>query len=369
MTRHASGPSPDDEPPDVAAGPRQSIDPTTDASVEGSLDPIEGDTPLEEVVAEQPFEAVVPLRSPLAIGGTAVAGFAMGMVEMVPGFSGGTVALVAGIYERLVGTIRQGARFLSLVVRGRFTDGLRALLAIDWAFAVALLVGLVAALFTIAPALLALIESHPIALQAVLIGLVLGAAVVTSRQLRAAAPWHVLLGVIAAMAAFFGLGFSGGTIADPSLLVLLVGGMIAISAWILPGVSGSLLLVVLGLWPAVLTALSDRDIPAILAFGVGCIIGLALFSTLLNWALTRAHDLVLAILIGLMIGSVRVLWPWPSDGEIGDPTLGTPVVSEALLAGAFALAAFAIVWMFGLAAAAIMRRRATPDLEPDTDPA
>ncbi len=316
----------------------------------GRVDASAADDP--RVIAGPP-----PMRSPLALGGTGVTGFAMGIAEVIPGFSGGTVALVAGIYERLIAAIRQGARVLSLLVRGRVPDAVVALRAIDWLFLGALLVGMLTAVFTLASALERLIDERPVELSAVFLGLVLGAAIVASRQLRAPAPWHLLVGAVAAVVAFFGLGVSPGTITDPSLVLVLVGGAVAISAWILPGVSGSFLLLVLGLWPAVVGAVADRDLLLLGVFAIGCGVGLAVFSTLLHWLLARAHDVVLAVLLGLMVGSVRILWPWPSDDGIGSPTLGAPEGDTVLLAFALALAAFALVWMFGLAASAVERRR------------
>ncbi len=316
----------------------------------GRVDASAADDP--RVIAGPP-----PMRSPLALGGTGVTGFAMGIAEVIPGFSGGTVALVAGIYERLIAAIRQGARVLSLLVRGRVPDAVVALRAIDWLFLGALLVGMLTAVFTLASALERLIDERPVELSAVFLGLVLGAAIVASRQLRAPAPWHLLVGAVAAVVAFFGLGVSPGTITDPSLVLVLVGGAVAISAWILPGVSGSFLLLVLGLWPAVVGAVADRDLLLLGVFAIGCGVGLAVFSTLLHWLLARAHDVVLAVLLGLMVGSVRILWPWPSDDGIGSPTLGAPEGDTVLLALALGLAAFALVWMFGLAASAVERRR------------
>jgi putative membrane protein len=327
--------------------------------------PHDGEATLEELVAERPSEALTPMRHPLALAGTSVAGFAMGVAEVVPGFSGGTVALVAGIYERLVATIRQGARSASLLLRGRPHDALRAFAAIEWPFVGVLLVGMLLAVFTLAGRLERLIEERPVELSAVFLGLVLGAAVVASRQLRAPTPWHVLVGVVAAAVTFVALGVSPGTIDDPALLMILIGGALAVSAWILPGVSGSFLLLVLGLYPAVVGAVADRDLLVVAVFVLGCGVGIAAFSTLLNWLLARAHDVVLAALLGVMVGSVRILWPYPSDEGLGNPALGAPEGDTVFLALALALAAFALVWMFGLAASAVERRRAGRPAETD----
>jgi putative membrane protein len=354
-----------EHPPDPDLG--SDLDPGPGADVGSGVDPIapvtglrmehDGTAPLEEVVAETPIEAAAPMRSPLALGGTVLAGFAMGIAELVPGFSGGTVALVAGIYERLIASIRQGARTLSLLLRGRPKDALRAFLAIDWAFVTVLLIGMLTAVFTLASTLEQVIVERPVELRAVFLGLILGAALVASRQLRAPNPWHVLLGVTSAAAFFVLLGFTRGEIAEPSGLWFLVGGALAIMAWILPGVSGSFLLVVLGIYTSVIGALSARDVVLIGLFAIGALVGLASFSTLLNWVLARYHDLMLAVLIGLMVGSARILWPWPEDKALGSTELGAPEGSAAFLALALGLAAFALVWMFGLAAAAVERRR------------
>jgi putative membrane protein len=188
---------------------------------------------------------------------------------------------------------------------------------------------------------------------------VLGAAVVAGRRLREGRALHLLVVVAAAALAFIGLGFSPGTIEDPNLLLIVAGGAIAITAWILPGVSGSFLLLILGLYPTVVTAAADRDLGILILFAIGCLLGLAAFSTFLNWLLARAHDLVLAALIGLMVGSVRVLWPWPSEAGVGGSAeLGAPVGTEAFLALALALVAFSLVYMGGLSASAVQRYRA-----------
>jgi putative membrane protein len=317
----------------------------------------DGTAPLGELVVPTSIEAAAPMRDPLALAGTVAAGFAMGIAELVPGFSGGTVALVAGIYERLIASIRQGARTLSLLVRGRPKDALRALLAIDWVFVTVLLVGMLTAVFLLASTLEGLLEERPAELRGVFLGLILGASLVASRQLREPSARHALVGVASAVAFFVLLGFSRGEITEPSAWWFLLGGGLSIMAWILPGVSGSFLLVVLGLYGGVIGALSARDLPLIALFAVGALLGLAAFSTLLNWVLARYHDLLLAALIGLMVGSARVLWPWPADKALGSAELGAPPGAEAFLAVALGLTAFALVYMFGLAASAVERRR------------
>jgi putative membrane protein len=337
------------------------MDPSDDCSRNApvdaaAVDPF-GEGPPEDLRPEVPREAARPLRGVIALAGTVATGVAMGVAEVVPGFSGGTVALVAGIYERLIAAIRQGARVVSLLLRGRAHDAWCALTLLDWPFVIALFGGMVVTVFTVASPLRRLLDARPVEMSSVFLGLVLGAAIVAARQLRRPAAVHLVIGAASAALAFAGLGLSPGTLVDPSPLVVLLGGAVAVSAWILPGVSGSFLLLVIGLYTAVVGAVADRDLLVLAIFGLGCGIGLAVFSTLLNWLLARYHDLVLAVLLGLMVGSVRILWPWPSATGVGNPRLGAPEADTALLALALALAAFALVLLFGLTATAIEERR------------
>jgi putative membrane protein len=304
----------------------------------------------DDFFVPRPVEAMPETapRGPLALLGTALVGFAMGTADVVPGFSGGTVALVAGIYERLIANVRQGARTLSLLLRGRTEPAWRALLAIEWPFIVTLLLGIGTAIVVLATTLRTLLTEQPVAMSAVFLGLVLGATVVAFRELRAPGAIHWVIMLLVAVLVFLGLGFRPGPLTDPSLPVLFVAGAVAVCAMILPGVSGSFLLLLLGVYQPVLDAVADRRFLTVAVVALGGVVGLASFSTLLNWALRRYHDLVLAALLGLMLGSVRILWPWPSDEGVGNPVLGAPEGNEWLLAAALALSAFAVVWMLGL---------------------
>jgi putative membrane protein len=112
-------------------------------------------------------------------------------------------------------------------------------------------------------------------------------------------------------------------VADPSWLVIFGAGAIAICAMILPGISGSFLLLMLGMYDFIISAVDERDFPVLGVFALGCVVGLALFSQVLDWALGNYHDIVVAAMVGLLIGSLRVLWPWPGgvdSTEIGSPT-------------------------------------------------
>ena len=170
----------------------------------------------------------------------------------------------------------------------------------------------------------------------------------------------LMVGVGATM--FFLLGLRSDTeVANDALEVVtepwwvfLLAGSIAICAMILPGVSGSFLLVMLGMYTEVLGAVNDRDITSLAAFGIGCVIGLALFSTGLNWALEHHHDLVMAAMIGLMLGSLRVLWAWPggtATTELGRPSGDVLVPTLLAVLGAAVVIGVVLVAMLGIGVA------------------
>lgn len=270
-------------------------------------------------------------------------GFLMGSADVVPGVSGGTIALVLGIYERLVSSIRSASSAIGAAGRGSFIEMKRHLKEVRWSFLLTLLSGILAAVLTLAHLIEVQLEERPVLLAAAFFGLVVGSVFIATRLLQAPKPGHALIAVVIGGALFVTLGFGSGAPApDPTLWVFLGSGALAICAMILPGISGSLILVLIGMYDRVLSAVNGRDYAAIGVFALGALAGLALFSQLLDRALRSAHDVVLAGLIGLMAGSVRILWPWP-DG-VNSPVLGEPTGQawQALVAAVVG-AAFVIV--------------------------
>lgn len=238
----------------------------------------------------------------------------MGAADIVPGVSGGTIALVFGIYEQLLDNVRRGARAIGSLARADLSGFARHLASVQWTFMLPLATGIGAALAVLASVIEGLLETNPEEMAGLFLGLVAGSIVVAWLLLRDRTPSD--LGIMAAVGAvtFIALGFQSGPVADPSPLVFFGAGAIAICAMILPGISGSFLLLMMGMYAAVLGAVHDRtasDLVSLAAFALGAVVGLALFSTGLGWLLDRYHNRVLAVLIGLMIGSFRVLWPWP----------------------------------------------------------
>ncbi len=258
-----------------------------------------------------------------------VRGFAMGAADLVPGVSGGTVALVLGIYERLVASIRAGSRGLGSLLRidpGGFRGWMS---RVEWLLVLPLLAGILVAVLSLARLIQGLLHDQPELMAAVFLGLVAGSVVVAWRLIRAPRPVHAVVIAGVGVVVFVLLGLQGGTseesvrqVASPPLWAYFFAGAVAICAMILPGISGSFILVLLGMYGPLLAAVTGLDILVLTVFMAGCVIGLALFSQVLHRALQLHHDIVLAALIGLMAGSIRVLWPWPlgvESTELGAP--------------------------------------------------
>ena len=244
----------------------------------------------------------------------------MGAADIVPGVSGGTVALVLGIYDRLINNVRLGARGLKQLLTGDISSFKETLVRIEWVWLISLLVGILVAVAALSSVLEQLLDDEPVKMSALFIGLVVGTIYVAIRMLDRidATTVAIMLGV--GVALFLLLGLKSDTVvADDaaevvtrSPLIFFLVGAIAICAMILPGISGSFLLVMMGMYTEVLGAVNDRDVVSLGAFAVGAVLGLALFSTLLHWLLDNYHNWVIAAMVGLMLGSTRVLWPWPN---------------------------------------------------------
>ncbi len=273
-------------------------------------------------------------------------GFAMGCADIVPGVSGGTVALVLGVYRRLIDAIRTGSLALGSFAKLDVRTGVERLKAVEWSLLLPLLAGILTAILVLSHLIETLLEDRPVEMAGLFMGLVLGSVVIAWGLLENKGLRTLLLMLASAVVVFLLMGLTSGTseesvtqAADPTLLAFFGAGAIAICAMILPGISGSFLLVTMGMYGAVLSAVNDRDIAVVGVFALGCVLGLAVFSQLLHWALSEHYDTVMALLIGLMLGSLRVLWPWPGgveSTELAAPA--DPVAGPVLLAvGGFAV--------------------------------
>lgn len=268
-------------------------------------------------------------------------GFLMGTADVVPGVSGGTVALVLGIYERLIATVRQGAHVIPAIARADIGGAWKRALAVDWKFIIPLLAGVLTAVAILAGPLTHLLEEYPAQMAAAFFGLVVASIVLAWETLQRRDGLRIGVLALSAVVTFLVLGLRSGEDTDPQLWWVFLAGAIAICAMILPGISGSFILLMLGLYDYVLGAVDDRDLVIMVVFALGCIAGLAGFSSLLHAMLRSHHDTVLAALIGLMAGSLRVLWPWP--GGVESTELASPVWSEVPIALVLAVVAAALI--------------------------
>ncbi len=238
------------------------------------------------------------------------------------------MALVTGIYGRLVRAIGRGALGLGRLLRGDFRGSARSLRGVEWPFVISIVAGAGLAVAVLAGVVENLLREQPVRTAAVFFGLIGGAIVVAWWLLREPAVAHAIAAGAVGAVSFVLFGFRGAAVHDPDWYVFVGAGALAICAFILPGVSGSFLLLAIGMYQHVLGAISDLVPGSLLPFALGAATGLGLFARLLEWLLDRYHDLVVAAMIGLMIGSFRILWPWPAglgdESGVGATTLGRP---------------------------------------------
>ncbi len=239
-------------------------------------------------------------------------GVAMGAADVVPGVSGGTIAVVLGIYERLVDAIRGASTAAGRLLRGDWRGCGRRLAAVDWWLLVPLLVGILSTIGLLASVIETQLRERPETMAGLFCGLVAASAVSACRLFEWRGALQVGLMAVSAAGTFALLGLQSGPVADPSLPVLAAAGAVAICAMILPGISGAFLLLMLGMYGAVINVVTDLRYIDAAVFLAGAAVGLALFSTVLGRLLDRARNPVMAVMVGLMAGSLRVLWPWPN---------------------------------------------------------
>lgn len=274
----------------------------------------------------------------------------MGSADVVPGVSGGTIALVLGIYERLIASVRAGSSALGHFARADIEGAIEWLRRVEWWFLLPLLAGIALAVASLASLIDTQLDDHPIEVAALFLGLVAGSVLIAWRVLRNRDLPRLLVLVVVGLAVFVALGLRSGTTeetvsqaSDPALASVFIAGALAICAMILPGISGSLILVMLGMYTPVLDAVTGADFGILAVFLAGATLGLALFAQLLGRALERHHDTVMAALIGLMLGSTRVLWPWPNGLDGTDLAAPDGSIAAAVILATLGLAAvFAI---------------------------
>lgn len=258
----------------------------------------------------------------------------MGAADVVPGVSGGTVAFITGIYDELLGALSRIPEAALLLVQGQIKNAWQ---LANVNFLLTLFTGILLSVFSLARLITWLLETQPIALWSFFFGLILVSCYLVGRDIQR---WHLSRWLAFAVGAGFAWWI---TVASPIAwghdpLSLFLAGAIAICAMILPGISGSFILVLMGLYPTILLAVKQLQFSVLLVFAGGCLFGLLAFARILQAALQRFRDLTLALLTGIMFGSLNKVWPWKQTISWRTDSHGVevPVLQDNLLPWHFA---------------------------------
>jgi putative membrane protein len=288
-------------------------------------------------------------------------GMGMGAADVVPGVSGGTIAFITGIYEELVHSIKNiNFRTISTL----WKEGLPAFWkAVNGSFLLSVVGGILISVLTLARILEYLLVNHPILIWSFFFGLVIGSAIFVARSIEKWNTWTIISGVAGIAIAWIITSFTPAETSEAYWFIFLSGAL-AICAMILPGISGSFILLLLGKYQFILAALNEGKISILAVLLTGALTGIIAFSHLLSWLLEKFHHLTIAMLAGFMIGSLNKIWPWKitvetyidSHGEI-QPLLQDNVLParfftetgtdpQILWAVLLALAGFLLIFMF-----------------------
>jgi len=234
-------------------------------------------------------------------------GMAMGAADVVPGVSGGTIAFISGIYETLLNALRSfDAQLLKMMIKGQWSEAWR---KINGTFLLFLLSGIGTSILALSRLMLCLLEFYPIPTWSFFLGLILASIVGVCRDLDLG-NIRFWMGFIVGAVLAYGITVISPTQTPEALWFIFISGTIAICAMILPGISGSFILLLLGKYRFILQALHDLNIPVILVFIMGAVVGLLSFSHFLSWFLRRHRLTTVSLLAGFMLGSLNKVWPW-----------------------------------------------------------
>ena len=234
-------------------------------------------------------------------------GMGMGAADVVPGVSGGTIAFIVGIYDELIDSIKSiNMNSLKLLFTGKFTEFFK---SINAGFLLSVLLGIGISVFSLAKIITWLLIDHPILVWSFFFGLVLASSWFVSKEIKLW-NWKTILSFIVGVGVAYYITIATPAETPSNLLFIFLCGAIAICAMILPGISGSFILVLLGKYFFVMEAVKTLDITIIAVFGAGACVGITSFSRILSFALKHFRNITLAILTGFMFGSLNKVWPW-----------------------------------------------------------
>ncbi|AMO56172.1 membrane protein [Endozoicomonas montiporae] len=244
--------------------------------------------------------------------GLLLRGMAMGAADVVPGVSGGTIAFITGIYDRLLNSLRSFSPTLLLLLKN---EGIKACWKkVDGTFLVCVFSGILISILSFAHLISYLLAEYPVLIWSFFFGLILVSGLHMVRQIEHYSIGGGVLFVLAAVGAYL-IGTLTPASLTPTPVMLFFAGSIAICAMILPGISGSFLLLLMGLYATVLQAVKTFDLFVLAIFASGCVVGLLSFSHVLSWLLRKHRDLALSLLTGLMMGALGKVWPWKQTLE------------------------------------------------------
>jgi putative membrane protein len=235
-------------------------------------------------------------------------GMAMGAADVVPGVSGGTIAFISGIYEELLESISNVNFKLLKTLKAAGIKG--AWKQVNGAFLMALFIGICISIFSLAKTIKWLLENEPVILWSFFFGLVLASIIYIGKQISKWNALAIVILIIGAFVAYYITTLNPLVTENSSLLFMFLAGAIAICAMILPGISGAFIMVLLGAYKPILSAVNDRDYKTVAAVFFGAIFGLLAFSKILKWLFTNYKNYTLAVLTGFIVGSLNKIWPW-----------------------------------------------------------
>ncbi|MDE0546174.1 DUF368 domain-containing protein [Microbacterium sp. C7(2022)] len=281
-----------------------------------------------------PARATSPARTLGSALFDALRGALIGLAELLPGISGGTVALITGVYERLISAVAHVLSAVTALVRGpeRRAGFAKEMRAVEWMLVVPVLVGMAAMVLTLAGPIEALVSGNPELARGLFFGLVAASVFVPILLIpRARRTIGAHIAGVAVFVAFAALAFvltalsGSATDAEPSLWVVFFAAAIAVCALVVPGVSGSFFLLAIGLYSPTLVAVDERDLGYLGVFALGALVGLATIVRLMKWLLAHHRRYTLLAMAGLMLGSLRALWPWQAVPTGDAHGVGEPV--------------------------------------------
>ncbi len=250
-------------------------------------------------------------------------GMSMGAADVVPGVSGGTIAFIVGIYDELINSIKSiNLHAGRLLCKGRLREFWK---TINGNFLFFLLLGIGISVFSLAKLITYLLETEPVLVWSFFFGLVLASTWFVSKDIKEW-NWKTVSGFLVGAVVAFYITVATPTETPSNLFFIFFCGVIAICAMILPGISGSFILVLLGKYFYIMEAVETLDLVVLGVFAVGCFLGITSFSHVLSYALRRFRNVTLAVLSGFMLGSLNKVWPWKA--QVKELVEGQTIVVE-----------------------------------------